>query len=121
MPRPELVFHCICNFHSYHAADEVMKVMSGLTNVRLEVESRVHEMSESDKNNGVGDWAVGTYDDGGSDGTYRLSSCCELAMQIVLADSLREHVPHHPLLQQWVFRPENRDKIVKSDYQVTIR
>lgn len=57
-------------------------------------------------NDRSGDWAIYIHEDDGDKLDYdRLT---DLAVQIVLADALREHFPVHPLLELWSLDPKNR-------------
>lgn len=106
----------VCSAHR-HATKEgaklVVEQMIPLTNAKVFVE---HDpVTGYDKERGVGDWDI-RYQYGrefGSCESHRMSRCASMGETLALADALRRHDPHHPLLRTYHLKPENRSNIGK--------
>jgi hypothetical protein len=90
-----------------------MNVLVSSGKVRFEKDTSTFTDRELEQDD-VGHWQIYIESDtAGTDHSYRMSRCGQMAMELALADALREVKPDHPLLAQYWLQPENRDKLSK--------
>jgi len=102
-------------FASPKAAEKVANVLRSIT-TGLKIYVRHLPVNETDRIRGVGDYAITTFRRLDCFATSRFCHAIEQAQSLVLADDIAEYDPEHPLLKNWSFKPENRNKLSKIHF-----